>query len=161
MRQFFLVPHQMIADGRQRLRKWNIRDLDSMVEPLAGVLERREHHEQFVLTLIGSHLTVGERPPVAMTIHPILNGRLDISAANEMGIHRMDGAITVDGPPGGHQCLRHQLTAERPRTYLFRVVSTERVFTDLLQIQQTEESTESVDAFAWVTQWSSSPIRWT
>src|SRR5688500_7960569 len=110
-----------------------------MLKPFTGILERCEHHEQFVVALIRGDLTVCERVAVALTLDGIFDARLSISAANAMAVDRVDRSITVDGTAGGHQCLRHQLTAERPRTYLRRVMTAERVVSDTFEIEQTEK----------------------
>jgi hypothetical protein len=111
-------------------------------QALGPVLERRQHHEQFLIVLIRRDRAVGERTSVPMAFDPVFDRFAHVAAAHEMSVDRMHRAPRSDRAAGRDDRLRHQLAAEGATPHLLRMVTEEDVLADLLEFEQAEQDGE-------------------
>ena len=138
-----LVADQNFIDRRQRERFWNIRGGVAVFEAtLAAGQIRHQSGGQQGVTLPGVHPPVGEPALVTQPDDMELDIDGGITAGDEMHRQRAGRQVMFQGAGGSHECLRHQLAAERPNRIFARMAADEDVVTDRVKLKDVQQFVE-------------------
>ena len=101
-------------------------------------LERRRHVEDLLAVLDRNDAPVREARTVAAAIHFVHDRRIEVAAAQEIGVQRVHDA-PLDGARGGHERLAEHLAAEYLRAADVAALAAEQIDLQPLQLQQAQE----------------------
>ncbi|SLA15328.1 Uncharacterised protein [Mycobacteroides abscessus subsp. abscessus] len=114
-----------------------------MLETRGVVLESDEHGEDDLVVLDRGHLPIGEGLAVAVAVDVVLEGLLDVAAADEVCVQGVDGRVPArQGASRRDDALPEHLAAEGARGLLLGVLPDEQVVLASFDVEQVEEFAE-------------------
>src|SRR6266702_1731143 len=109
-----------------------------MIEALFWNLERRRHVEDLFAVLDRDDAAVGKVATIQAAVHLVHNRRVEIAAAQEVGVQRVHYPVR-DRCRSGGQGLSQHLTAEHLRTADIAAFATKQVDLERLQLEQIQQ----------------------
>jgi hypothetical protein len=114
-----------------------LRHLELVLEPILDHLERGGHVEDLLAVLNRNDTPVREALPVAAAIHLVHDGRVEISAPQEVRMQRMHDT-PFHRARGGGQGLTQHLAAEHLRAADVAALAAKQIQLELFELEQGE-----------------------